>query len=87
MLFISTYSRYTHQLYLILQLSVKWLIPVMLNVRNVSGKKFQEWSITSQRWGGLNVCFLSADLSETIFVPKNQVNWRNIYQVMTLCVK
>ena len=39
MLFIPVYSRYTPKLYLILQLSVKWLISVMLNARNVSGKK------------------------------------------------
>ena len=39
MLFISAYSRYTPKLYLTLQLSVKWLISVILNARNVSGKK------------------------------------------------
>ena len=39
MLFISLYSRYTPKLYIILQLSVKWLILVMLNATNVSGKK------------------------------------------------
>ena len=33
------YSRYTPKLYLIVHLSVKWLISVILNARNVSGKK------------------------------------------------
>ena len=39
MLSISVYSRYTPKVYLILQLSVKWLFSVMLNARDVSGKK------------------------------------------------
>ena len=36
---ISIYSRYTPKLYLILYLSVKWLISLLLNAKNVSGKK------------------------------------------------
>ena len=39
MLFISVCSRYTPKLHLILQFSVKWLISIMLNTKNVSGKK------------------------------------------------
>ena len=38
MLFISIYSRYTPKLYLTLQLSVQWLILVMLHATDVSDK-------------------------------------------------
>ena len=43
MLFICKYSRYTPKQYLILQISVYWLISVMLHAKNVSGKNFQKF--------------------------------------------
>ena len=35
--------------------------------------------------GGAILCLLNADLPKTIFVPKIQINWANIGQVITLC--
>ena len=48
-------------------------------------QKLQGWSIKSQIGGGAILSFQNADFSKTILVPKNQICWTNIDQVMTLC--
>ena len=73
-----------------MQLSVKWLISVMLNDRNVSGKKVSKVpGVVNQvtKRGEVQFHAFKVQFSETIFVPKNQANWLNIDQVTTLCAK
>ena len=91
MLFISVYSRYVPLNYILFfssQLSGSFQLCCMSQLyQKKSFKSSRGWSIKSQIWGRCNFMPLKCRSTKTIFVPKIQINWANIDQVITLCCK